>query len=271
MAGNDSSSQSVSMSDFKKLERQLDELVSKQQTMSKPPPKKVIIEKDPPNEFANKIKPTSLPEFHGSRIRYPAWRTAVLDTFCMDWNMFGYDDSRAFLMIYNALKGGALEKAGPFYEAGGIMQTRNPDDFIEFLDRLYLDSTRVAQANLDLHAMKMRENERWNDFLAAWSNKLTEVRGDFWPDENKISMLQSAINKKLTKALVSNHLLPDDDLDEWIWIVSKVAQRVERVEKKLGWSLNQEEPERKSSQTINDAFGGNSITGFSTNSAQGGK
>ncbi|KAI0992561.1 hypothetical protein K3495_g15624, partial [Podosphaera aphanis] len=42
-------------------------------------------------------------------------------------------------------------------------------------------------------------------------------------------------------------------------------------EKKLGWSLNQEEPERKSSQTINDAFGGNSITGFSTNSAQGGK
>ncbi|KAI0997179.1 hypothetical protein K3495_g11006 [Podosphaera aphanis] len=118
------------------------------------------------------------------------------------------------------------------------MQTRNPEDFIEFLDRLHLDSTRVAQTNLDLHAMKMRENGRWNDLLAAWSNKLTEARGDFWPDENKISMLQSAINENLTKALILNHLLPDDDLDEWIRIISKVAQRVERAEKKLGWSLN---------------------------------
>ncbi|KAI1006061.1 hypothetical protein K3495_g2159 [Podosphaera aphanis] len=142
MAGNDSSPQSVSMSDFNKLKHQLDELVSKQQTMSKPSPKKAVIEKDPPNGFAKKIKPTSLPDFHDSRIRYPAWRTTVLDTSRMDWNMFGYDDSRS-LMIYNALKGGALEKAGSFYEAGGIMQTRNPEDFIEFLDRLYPDSTRV--------------------------------------------------------------------------------------------------------------------------------
>ena len=53
MAGNDSSSQNVSLSEFNKLKRQLDELISKQQTMNKPPPKKVVIEKDPPNEFAN--------------------------------------------------------------------------------------------------------------------------------------------------------------------------------------------------------------------------
>ncbi|KAI1006056.1 hypothetical protein K3495_g2160 [Podosphaera aphanis] len=91
--------------------------------------------------------------------------------------------------------------------------------------------------------MKIKINERWNDFLAAWSNKLTEARCDFWPDENKISLLQSAINKKLTKALISNHLLPEDDLDEWVRIVSKAAQRGEKAEKNLGWSLNQEEPE----------------------------
>ncbi|KAI0992151.1 hypothetical protein K3495_g16035 [Podosphaera aphanis] len=153
----------------------------------------------------------------------------------MDWNLFGYDNSRAFLMIYNSLKGGALEKAGPFYEAGGINKTRDPEDFIEFLDRLYLDSTRVSQANLDLHSMKMKETERWADFLAAWSNKLTEARGDFWPDENKISMLQNAMNKKLTRALIGNHLLPDDDFNEWTQIVNKVAQQVERAEKKAGW------------------------------------
>ncbi|KAI0991765.1 hypothetical protein K3495_g16422, partial [Podosphaera aphanis] len=77
--------------------------------------------------------------------------------------------------------------------------------------------------------------ERWADFLATWSNKLTEARGDFWPDENKISMLQNAMSKKLTRAMIGNHLLPDDDFSEWTQIVNKVAQQVERAEKKAGW------------------------------------
>ncbi|KAI0993025.1 hypothetical protein K3495_g15159 [Podosphaera aphanis] len=217
----------ISIHDFLQLKQQLNDLISRQSSSSLAKTK-VTIDKDPPKEFGGKVKPTNLPEFHGSRTRYPAWRTAVLDTFRMDWNEFGYDNSRAFLMIYNALKGGALEKAGPFYEAGGVNRTRDPEDFIEFSDRIYFDATRVSQANLDLHAMKMRENENWADFFAAWSNKLTEAPGDFWPDENKISMLQNSINKKLTMALVGNHLLPDNDFREWISIVNKVAQQVER-------------------------------------------
>ena len=108
-------------------------------------------------------------------------------------------------MIYNSLKGNALERAGPFYEAGGVEDTRDPEDFIEFLDRLYLDATRVSQANVELHAMKMRENERWAEFFASWSNKLTEARGDFWPDQNKISMLQNAT---LPILVLSNPTLP---------------------------------------------------------------
>lgn len=237
MAGESSKENTVTTNDFLLLKRQFNELLAKQSAESKLSKSKVIIEKDPPKEFGVKLKPTNLPEFNGSRVRYPAWRTAVLDTFRMDWNLFGYDNSRAFLMIYNSLKGGALERAGPFYEAGRINMTRNPEDFIEFLDRLYLDTTRVSQANLDLHSMKMKETERWADFLATWSKKLTEARGDFWPDENKISMLQNAMNKKLTRALIGNHLLPDDDFSEWTRIVNKIGQQVERAEKKAGWPL----------------------------------
>ncbi|KAI0994937.1 hypothetical protein K3495_g13244 [Podosphaera aphanis] len=44
----------------------------------------------------------------------------------------------------------------------------------------------------------MQEGERWADFFASWSNKLTEARGDFWADENKISMPENAISKRLT-------------------------------------------------------------------------
>ncbi|KAI0991363.1 hypothetical protein K3495_g16824 [Podosphaera aphanis] len=82
----------------------------------------------------------------------------------------------------------------------------------------------------------MREGKRWADFFASWSNKLTEARGDFWADENKISMLDNAISKRLTQALAGNHLLPDNNFCEWVRIVNKIATQVERADKKLGWA-----------------------------------
>ncbi|KAI0997701.1 hypothetical protein K3495_g10487 [Podosphaera aphanis] len=139
-------------------------------------------------------------------------------------------------MIYNSLRGGALEKAGLFFEAGGENQTRDPADFLEFLDGVYLDTTRVSQANIELQNLKMKENERWADFFASWSNKLTEARGNFWADENKIiSMLENAISKRLTQAPAGNHLLLDNVFSQWVQIMSKIAMRVERAHRKLGW------------------------------------
>ncbi|KAI0993131.1 hypothetical protein K3495_g15053 [Podosphaera aphanis] len=229
------SQQTVSMGDFLKLKRQFEELISRQASTSQVTSSRVIIEKDPPPKSGQNFKPTKLREFHGNRIRYPAWRAAVLDTFRMDCNFFRYDNSRAFLMIYNSMRGGALEKAGPFFEAGGVNQTRDPADFLEFLDHVYLDTTRVSQANIELQNLKMKENERLADFFASWSNKLTEARGDFWADENKISMLENATSKRLMQALAGNHLLPDNDFGQWVQIVSKIAMRVERADRKLGW------------------------------------
>ena len=123
--------------------------------------RKFKTEKDPHPRDKTNLKPTKLPEFVGNRTEYPAWRAAVLDTFCMDWNLFGYDNSRAFLMIFNALKGTAKTKASPFYEAGGVQNTRDPEDFIEFLDRLFLDPTRTSRAKIELQSMKMGDKQRW--------------------------------------------------------------------------------------------------------------
>ena len=178
------------------MQNQLKTILAKQARQK--PESKVHIEKDPPPSNGANLKPTKLPFYYGDRENYLAWRAAVLDIFRMDWNLFGYDNSRAFLMIFGALKGTALKKAGPFYEAGGFHGTRDPEDFIELLDRLNLDSTRVSRANDELHTMRMKEAQRWPEFFSSWTNKLTEARGDFWPDENKIFMLRSSLNKKLS-------------------------------------------------------------------------
>lgn len=223
--------QVVPIEEFRELQQQFKKLLDTQSC--KITPKRLIIEKDPPLRENTCLKPTKLPEFVGNRAEYPAWRAAVLDTFRMDWYLFGYDNSRAFLMIYNALKGTARTKASPFYESGGVHNTRDPEDFIEFLDRLFLDSTRVSRAKTELQSMKMEDNERWSDFYASWSNKLTEARGDFWPDDNKISLLQNTLNKKLTMALASNHMLPEEDFNEWVNIVNKVAQQFEIAESRF--------------------------------------
>ena len=204
-SGTNPVSQIITVEAFMRMQKQLEQL-QKIKTPLKAEPR-VHIEKDPPPSTSTSLKPTELPEIYGDLEHYPSWRAAVLDIFRMDWNLFGYDNLRAFLMIYKSLKGSALKKAGPFYENGGVHGTRNPEDFIEFLDRINLDPTRVSRANDELHGMKMKDNQKWPDFIAAWSNKLTEARGDFWADENKISMLKSSINRKLAQTLAGNHLL----------------------------------------------------------------
>ena len=107
--------QFVSLAEFQKLKQQLESLLKKQNDPAKTISTRVHIEKDPPPDFGNPIKATKLPEYHGKRVTYPAWRAAVLDIFRIDWNLFGYDSPRAFLMIFGALKGEAAEKSGTFY------------------------------------------------------------------------------------------------------------------------------------------------------------
>lgn len=65
-----------------------------------------MIEKDPPPENGSGLKQTKLPTYDGNRKSYPSWRTANLDIFKIDWNLF--------FMIHGALKKSTLEKAGPF-------------------------------------------------------------------------------------------------------------------------------------------------------------
>ncbi|KHJ33769.1 hypothetical protein EV44_g1748 [Erysiphe necator] len=68
----------------------------------------VVILKDPPTKNPN-LKPNSFPIYDGDRATYPAWRRAVLSALRIDWLIFGYTNSRVFLMIYKALDGKVLE------------------------------------------------------------------------------------------------------------------------------------------------------------------
>lgn len=184
----------------------------------------VTIKKDPAGNPAV-AKRTEFPIYSGDKVTYPAWRRAVFSILKIDWNTFEYTDSKVFLMIYKALEGKAQRQAGAYFESGGVGGLEKPEDFIAFLDRGNWDPTRITRARSELTEMKMGIKERWNVFFPRWANKLTEAHGDLWPDETKITLLESALNHTLQMALVSNHLIPDNDYNEWISIVGHIAQR----------------------------------------------
>lgn len=175
------------------------------------------------------LKPTKFPVYSGDKTTYPAWRRAVLSILKMDWNTFGYTDSRVFLMIYKALDGKAQKQAGSYFESGGLGGLERPENFIEFLDRSNWDATRISRARSELNELKMGSKQRWNSFFPLWANKLTEAQGDVWPDETKITMLKGTLNQTLRIALASNHLLPENDFDEWVRIVSRIAQQYDEL------------------------------------------
>ena len=88
------------------LQEQIDALNAEREANAVPTTStKVIIIKNPAANNVLGIKPTKLPIYEGNRQSYPAWRRAVLSIFRMDWNTFSYNDQRAFLMIYNSLRG----------------------------------------------------------------------------------------------------------------------------------------------------------------------
>ncbi|KAI0991732.1 hypothetical protein K3495_g16455, partial [Podosphaera aphanis] len=149
----------------------------------------------------------------------------------MDWNTFEYTDSSVFLMIYKALEGKAQKQAGAYFEAGGVGGLEKPEDFISFLDQSNWDSTRISRARKELNEMKMGNKQSWNSFLPLWTSKLTEARGDAWPDETKITLLEGTLNMTLQIALASNHLLPPDNYFEWTRIVSHIAQKFDNLTK----------------------------------------
>lgn len=190
----------------------------------------VKIEKDPAKP-QDKLKPTEFKTYSGDRATYPAWRQSILMTLKMDWNTFGYDNSRVFLMIYNALEGKALRESSTFFESGGRDNRQDPADFIAFLDRSNWDTSRINRARDELNNLKMGHNQRWSSFFPLWANKLTEAHGDHWPDDTKISLLRGTLNYTLRAALANNHLLPPDDYFEWLRIVGQIAQHYDELVK----------------------------------------
>lgn len=230
------------------LQTQIDEL-RRRLTLNDDTTTGVVIEKDPAPAEGLRFRPTELPEFNGRRDNYPAWRSAVLLIFRMDWHAFNYTDTRAFLSIYTALKGDAQTKAGAFFEAGGIDGTRRPEDFLEFLDRSNLDTTRTDKACDQLYGLKMGETQIWASFYPTWASKLTESEGDLWNDRTKTTMLKNAMNSRLRHALRGNHLLPRSNFSEWVRIVGQVAQQVEDDDSRQ--QRNEQRPEERRGGDVN--------------------
>lgn len=82
------------------------------------------------------------------------------------------------------------------------------EDILEFLNSPNMDPQKVARANIELNAIKMKGNQRWLGLFAARCNKFTEARADLWDNINKISM--AALSDELIKTMVGNHLMPDE-------------------------------------------------------------
>ncbi|KAI0992241.1 hypothetical protein K3495_g15945 [Podosphaera aphanis] len=100
----------------------------------------------------------------------------------------------------------------------------------------------------------MGEKQRWTSFYPIWANKLTEAQGDTWPDENKITIIERALNRRLLQALAGNHLLPDNNFAEFIRIINKVSHQVDHLQGLMPYPANHIEPSRITAQGSQSSF-----------------
>ncbi|KAF6783751.1 pol-like protein [Colletotrichum sojae] len=130
-------------------------------------------------------------------------------------------------LINSCLETGPQQVVSTFYAAGGPSGARDPLDFMNYLDRTYLDPNTQSRAVAQLQTLRQRENESLATFLPKFERTMADAGGSNWPATVQISLLEAALTPALKDRLVTVDL--PGDYPGWLARVQDIAWKVERI------------------------------------------
>ena len=90
-----------------------------------------------------------------------------------------------------------------FFEQGGPSRAYNPDEFIDYLDTIFLNPYLSSRAITRLRAIRQGEKESFSTFLPRFEKELADSRLRDAGDAVAISYLEGALNDQMSAALVT--------------------------------------------------------------------
>ncbi|KAL6359922.1 hypothetical protein LRP88_07350 [Fusarium phalaenopsidis] len=126
------------------------------------------------------------PKFSGNRREYPSWSQQMRDKLLLDAEFYPTSQER-FYLINSCLSQKAQSLVAAFYRAGGTGGRRDPEDFMEYLDRSNEDRNIQARATSSLLERRQKANESFATFLPKFEQHIAEAGGTTWEDKVKIT------------------------------------------------------------------------------------
>ena len=147
-----------------------------------------------------------------------------------------------------------------FYRTGGPNGDYNPQDFLAYLEATYGDPNQARKAAAKLRTLKQEERQTFASFLPTFEQTLAEAGGSTWEDAAKLTLLDSAINEGLRRALVSVDL--PEQYNNWVQQVMKVSYKLEALLPKAGRRETQPVLNPPTIPTQRDAEGDTTMSGI---------
>lgn len=177
--------------------------------------------------FLSNRKPLPNPgKFSGKRGEYPSWSQLMRDKIAIDRDFFPSNQAIWYL-INSCLDTAPQQVVATFYASRGPDCNYNPDTFLSFLDRSYLDHNIADRATAQLRNLIQREDQSFNHFLPRFERLVAEAGGATWEDKVKIAFLEGALNKQLRQSLVAVQL--PRAYNEYLTVIQDVSWKLERL------------------------------------------
>lgn len=181
----------------------------------------------PPNRLR---KPLPLPDkFSGKRSDFPGWLQQMRDKLELNADLL-QGSREAWYLIYSCLGDYPKKTVATFYET--MKDKDNYNIFLDYLHKNYGNHDTRRDATISLRNLKQAEGQKFATFLPQFEKVLAEAGGIYWQDHMKISQLEGALNKSLSRALITA-ILPEDYLG-WQQQVSIIARNQERFDNTYG-------------------------------------
>lgn len=180
--------------------------------------------------------PGSSASFGGPKIPWPKWdgTTASFLFFLTQLKVrvkTGCNGYPPELICYHMIQTLPPEKqrlVGHWFENGGPDRDYDWKKFADHFSLQFENKQAKKAATEELSRMRQGSTQYFTDYVSDFEYKLAIAGGIGWPDEVRLSLLQTGINTALKTMLVSVSL-PDDKYDDWMTTVKIIAGKMESL------------------------------------------
>ncbi|QBZ62210.1 hypothetical protein PoMZ_11087 [Pyricularia oryzae] len=168
------------------------------------------------------------PLYDGVPASFTAWRCAMEYKLRRDADFIG-DHRDQYEYLWAGLETSVQKVVRSYYEVGGRDGAYRYTDFLDYLERIYDDPHKRAQALAELETLKMKPGQSFAQFIAIFERTLATAGGLAWADEVRTNFLRFRVSPRIREACVGRGMGDGTYLGA-VAIYRQVAQDLEAIE-----------------------------------------